>query len=97
MYKTLNSTGVIRLVDGAAIPFADGNRDYEDYKSWLSGGNTPEPADPIPNPRVDQIKQELAALDVKRIRPLAEGDADYLATLNAQTLTLRNELKELLP
>ena len=42
MYK-LNKNLVIRLADGAYIPFADGNRDYEEYKQWLEAGNTPEP------------------------------------------------------
>lgn len=41
MYR-LNQNSVIRLADGAYIPFADGNRDYEEYKQWLSEGNTPE-------------------------------------------------------
>ena len=42
MYK-LQENSVKRLVDGACIPFADGNRDYENYKQWLVEGNTPEP------------------------------------------------------
>jgi len=42
MYK-LNQNSVTRLADGACIPFADGNRDYEEYKQWLSEGNIPEP------------------------------------------------------
>jgi hypothetical protein len=42
MYK-LNQNSVIRLADGASIPFADGNMDYEEYKQWLSEGGIPEP------------------------------------------------------
>lgn len=51
-----------------------------------------DPADPVENPRIAEIKAELIALDIKRIRPLAEGDADYLATLNSQAIALRDEL-----
>ena len=47
------------------------------------------PADPIPNPALAVIDSQLAALDIKRIRPTAEGDAAYLATLNAQAVALR--------
>ena len=43
MYKLIGTKSVKRLVDGACIPFADGNRDYEEYKQWLSEGNIPEP------------------------------------------------------
>ena len=39
---------IIRLADGAHIPVAPGNRDYEEYKVWLAEGNSPEPADVTP-------------------------------------------------
>lgn len=39
------------------------------------------------------IKAQLAALDMKRIRPLAEGDSAYLAKLNEQVKALRGQLK----
>lgn len=38
------------------------------------------------------IIAEIAQLDIKRIRPLAEGDSAYLATLNAQISALRAKL-----
>ena len=43
MYKLIGTNSVKRLVDGAFIPFTDGNIDYEEYKLWLAEGNTPEP------------------------------------------------------
>lgn len=43
MYKLIGTNSVKRLADGACIPFAYCNRDYEEYKQWLSEGNTPEP------------------------------------------------------
>ena len=36
---------LLRIADNTFIPFAPGNRDYEEYLKWLSEGNTPEPAD----------------------------------------------------
>lgn len=45
--------------------------------------------------RIAQLKDALTAIDLKRVRPMAEGDADYLAQLNAQAATLRAELQTL--
>lgn len=45
--------------------------------------------------RKSQILFALTDLDQKRIRPLAEGDVDRLATLNATVKKLREELSTL--
>lgn len=56
----------------------------------------PKTTDVIKGMRIAEIKIELSELDQRRIRPMAEGDTDYLATLNAQAVALRAELQDLL-
>jgi hypothetical protein len=50
MYKlhknlTGNINAVIRLEDGAFIPFDPDNTDYQAYLKWVSEGGVPLPAD----------------------------------------------------
>lgn len=45
--------------------------------------------------KIADIKSKLNAIDLMRIRPIAEGDSDFLSKLNAQALPLRAELAAL--
>lgn len=48
-YKDYNGNvvqnAIIRLADGATVPFAEDNTDYQEYLKWLALGNTPESAE----------------------------------------------------
>ena len=54
---------------------------------WINGAWVPN-KDRLNAP----IKEKIAALDMKRIRPLAEGNTAYLANLNTQIVALRSKL-----
>lgn len=95
IYKCIDETHVLYLPENAVIPLPAQESYGFKYLTWIAAGNVPEPADPVPNPRIAEIKAELDALDFKKIRPLAAGDTEYLAKLQEKTVALQDELREL--
>ena len=84
MYK-LNKNSVTRLADGAFVPFANVNTDYEEYKQWLEEGNTPEPEfteKEIEAQRIQSIKSKASELitskypDYKQLNIIRVGGAE---------------------
>lgn len=93
-YKYLSDTVVAKIDDDGKSRMSCTIENPE-YLDWLAEGNTTEPADPVPNPRIAEILSALIALDAKKIRPLATGDTTFLADLNVQSDMLRAELQGL--
>ena len=66
MYKlTSSNTTVQRLTDNAFIPFDGGNRDYQEYLSWLAEGNEPEPYVAPPSPVPQLITRRQCAIELR--------------------------------
>ena len=98
MYKLTDSNSVIRLADGACIPFAKGNRDFCIYEEWLAGGNIPQPAhtdeellEIAKATKLSDLKAKLVASDYKCLK-FVDGDltAEEYATVKTERQSLRN-------
>ena len=87
--------GGIELSEDEHIALRDGEAAGKIISSDVNGAPCLIDPPPAPNPRIAEINAELTALDFRKIRPIATGDTKFLATLNAQSDALRNELKGL--
>lgn len=60
-YKmTPENKSILRLLDGAFIPFDPANTDYQEYLDWLAEGNTPLPPDqPDPWTAIREKRDQL--------------------------------------
>lgn len=45
MFGETETRSVIRIEDGACIPFSEANSDYQEFLRWCSEGNEPLPPD----------------------------------------------------
>jgi hypothetical protein len=60
MYKLITNEIVLNIETNSFIPNDPANTDFAQYLIWLEEGNTPEPADPIPEPVELTPEQKLA-------------------------------------
>ena len=88
-YNYILTEGCIKCqATGGSIPFAEGNRHYQEYLAWLEEGNTPIPIQPsvyhelINNEWVEdterketiELEQYQEALIQKKMRDIAIGE-----------------------
>jgi hypothetical protein len=62
----LTMESVIRVADGAIIPFDPDNRHYQEYLAWLDEGNEPDPPPPptaVTLPETAPVEDRVAALE----------------------------------
>jgi hypothetical protein len=63
-YQIKTDGGVYHHPTGRHIPPDPANRHWQEYQRWLAAGNTPEPADPEPEPsQMPSAAERIAALE----------------------------------
>ncbi len=91
MYK-LMTNGVLRQTDGAFIPNAQGNKDWNAYLAWVTAGGVADPADVIDPWDAGRRERDrlLRECDYTQL-----ADAPFDPTQKAQMATYRQELRDL--
>lgn len=69
-YKLTNYDTVFNIKDQVYIPKDKDNKEYQSYLLWLSQGNTPEPADPLPAPLTAEQKLQTSGLTIDELKQL---------------------------
>lgn len=79
-YKLTNSDSILRLSDNACIPKDEGNSDYQAYLLWLSEGNVPEEADPMPEKTYADLRAAEYPPFTDYIDGIVKGDTVQVQT-----------------
>jgi hypothetical protein len=62
-YQLTHTSSIIRLSDGAFIPYDPLNSDYATYLAWVSAGNTALPAAPPDNSSAVTASEKSLLID----------------------------------
>jgi hypothetical protein len=97
-YKFLEISGVLRYADGAHIPEAPGNKDWQEYQDYVAGGGETDPWETDTEKFDRTLQQKLDGLykaSEKEIRKANKTNDHHqnLAKLTAYASALRRETK----
>lgn len=96
-YQLTADGGIVRTVDGAAIPNDPNNRDRQVYDDWRGAGNAPDPyVAPPPTPeqvRVTTFQNDANRADmITRLRTATPAQIDSWVDANVTTLAQGREV-----
>lgn len=86
VYRLTETDDVVRVSDGAVIPYYSANADRNEYEDWIAAGGTPDPVAPIDLPAYAakaRYEKEIAGTLVAGI-PIATDDRSKQMLLGAR-------------
>lgn len=101
-YKlTVENKFIIRLSDGAYIPINEESKQYQEYKSWLAEGNTPDQAQTAEEFKKSKLisldaeyDPQFDSLTLAWATASMDGDAATAAARLANKQTLKQEYQQ---
>ena len=102
MIETVKIQGQGYLLNGTmSVPMADGNKEYEAIKQWLSEGNTPEPefteeelAQQELQVKLNEAQAYLTKTDYKMLNNYVPKEDEDLQAVITQRNTYREFIRE---
>lgn len=95
LYKLI-SDGVKNTETKESVPNASGNRAWGEYQEWLTEGNTPDPADPPPDPPTNEeiYDQAMKNNAIIKAMALALNDGSFVPGSNYTNPEIKAIIKD---
>ena len=89
MYKLLQNNWVLNLETNSMIPPDFDNSDYKKYLAWIEEGNTPIPADTIPELTYAELRRNEYPPIEDYIDGIVKGDREQIDTYIQKCLEVK--------